>query len=152
MENKMQALLDYLWGLDIRDLEIVQQVADAFYSLKDYPRAEILYRKVFNRTKNIDTENKLTEVLVWQKKYDEALPVLEDLVNKKPRDLNLLKFFADVCAWAKKYDKAIGLYKRLLSYSQDKEEIVLRLADLLRFSGKNEEAIRLYNQYLKEKK
>ncbi len=152
MKKEAEDMLNIAWGSGIEDAGVAEEFADAFYILSKYPKAETLYRKILAQKVDIDVKRKLTEILTWQKKYGEATLHLEELVKKRPRDLELLEFLADVSSWAKRYDKAIELYKKLLSGNYRTDDITLKLADVLRYSGKDEEAIQLYREYLKRKK
>jgi tetratricopeptide (TPR) repeat protein len=130
------------------DLVIRLYLADTYYSLANFAQAESRYRTLYNKDPAPETHRKLAEVLVWQKKYAEAIPLLESLMQKTPRDDELMELLADVYSWVRKYDKSEDLYKKLLSLNVRTKDIALKLADVLRYSGKNEEAIELYDTYI----
>lgn len=149
--QKMREMMDYIWEADTRDPEIARQLADAYSSQSEFGRAEVLYRKAYSQLKTPSSKMGLAQNLVWQKKYKEAIPLLEELLSQSPQEAELLEFYGNVCFWANKHEKAIEIYKTLLSLNLGSEEVVLKLADLLRYTGRDEEAIQIYNQYLKNK-
>ncbi len=134
------------------DLSIREQLADVYYGLSDYETAESLYRDILDKEPKKNIKKKLAEVLVWQKKYDEAIPVLEELTKAEPKNLELAELVADVYAWSKKYDKAIESYRALLVANYHADDVTLKLADALRLSGRNDEAIKIYSEYLNKGK
>lgn len=150
MKDKLRETIDVVLRCNPRDPALLVQLADTCYWLSDYGRAEDLYRKAAAAEPTFDTKRKLAEVLSWQKKYDEAIPILEELVKSEPRDFKLVELLADVCSWAKKYDRSIELYKRLMASDYKSKEIALKLADTLRYAGKNAEAVEIYNKYLEK--
>lgn len=152
MKKEAKNMLNVIWKANPEDLKITEELGDAYYSLSNYNRAEELYRRILEENSKRDIKRKLAEVLVWQKKYSEAIPILEQLKIKRLRDFEFLAHLADVYSWAKEHDKAIKLYKKLLSHNYNIEDITLKLADELRYVGRDEEAIELYNRYLKRKK
>lgn len=151
MKEAARQMLDVVWETTPQDMTIAEELADFRYSLSEYLPAEELYRSILTKKPTDGVKRKLAEVLVWQKKYDEAGRILGELTKKKPTDLDLAEFAADVFVWAKKYDVAVEIYKKLLLHGYHNEEIVLKLADALRFAGRNDEAIQIYNEYLKKK-
>ena len=130
--------------------DLIEQLADIYYSLSDYARAEAFYKKVMEEGGDRDTIRKLAEVLIWQKKHDEGLTLLEDMIEEEPKDYAILEFYADVSSWAGKYERSIDAYLKVLSAGEGNARTVLKLADTLRFAGRNEEAVKVYKDYLEE--
>jgi len=152
MKNQARRTLHSIEKSMPKDAKLAEVIGDGYYSLEDYPDAEKAYRAAWDLTGNDEVKRKLAEVLAWQRKYNEAIPLLKEALKKNPRDAQLMEFLADVLAWDKKYDEATKLYKKLLSHGYDKDAVLMKMADALRFAGKDEEAIKLYERYLKEKK
>ncbi len=132
------------------DTAVLEEAADYYHELNLYGRAEELYRDIMEIETAPGMERKLAEVLVWQGKYEEAVPVLERLAEEKPGDYALLEFTADVYAWKGNYDRAARLYQKLLDAGYEEKEITFKLAEVLRAGQRYEEAILLYEKYLEE--
>lgn len=150
MREEAKDVLETIWCAKPGDIGVMEELADALYGLEDYGRAEGLYRRILQERRGVRVEKKLAEVLVWQKKYEEAKPLLQKLMRTKARDLDFMEFIADIYSWSKEHDKAIELYEKLLSYGRRTDDITLKLADELRYAGRNEEAIELYNRYIEQ--
>lgn len=150
MNSKARNVLADMQTMSSKGPEFIKNLADAYYALKEYPQAEELYRQILAQREDPDAEMKLAEVLAWQKKYDEAIPILEKLIKSNPGNLKLTELTADAYSWSKRYNQAVELYKKLETRGCNSKEILLKLADALRFSGRDEEAIKLYEKYLKE--
>lgn len=151
MKEAARQMLDVIWETNPQDMTIAEELADFRYSLSEYLPAEELYRAILAKKPSEGVKRKLAEVMVWQKKYDEASRILGELMEKNSADFELAEFAADVFVWAGKHDAAVEVYKKLLLRNYHDEEIVLKLADVLRSAGRNDEAIQVYNEYLKKK-
>lgn len=127
-----------------KDSRMDIQLADVYYELGYFEKAERFYRKVLQKHKTPATQRKLAEALAWQKKYDHAIGVLEQL----PESRENIELMADIYTWEKEYDKAIMLYNRLIASKKATPDVILKLADALRFAKRDEEAIVLYEQYI----
>lgn len=152
MKKEAEDTLEHIGNTGQKDLKIIERLADAYYSLSDYEKAENLYHGLLEQGDSFNIKRKYAEVLAWQKKYQEAALLLEDLIKERPNDLKIMKFLADIYLWAKEYDKSIMLYKKILSSGQGSKDVIFGLSEALRFSGRNEEAVYFYNQYLNEPK
>jgi tetratricopeptide (TPR) repeat protein len=142
-QNVLQQL-EKLVQLDTRDIKNIQWLADLYYELGYFSKAEKTYHKVLARKKSRSAQKKLAEVLIWQKKYDQAIHILEQY----PKNREYMKMLAEVYTWRQMYDKAIGLYTQLADSPEVDPEIILKLADALRFAQRHREAVVRYKQYL----
>jgi tetratricopeptide (TPR) repeat protein len=156
LEQREQAkkVLKSLPPVNEVDGKIKAELADMYYYMGDYARAELLYRQILKHNTDFPTRKKLAEVLAWQKKYPEAIVLLEEITVQKPKDDESLELLADVYTWHKDYDVAIQTYQKLLAVrtGERKEAILLKQADALRYAGRTEEAFQLYTRYLRETK
>jgi len=141
--------LQIMSEIDPGNWEAKKWLGDTYYGLDNFAKAEECYKDLLLVNRDFSLSMKLAEVLVWQKKYTEAIPVLKELLQQRPNDYQLIEFLADVYSWQKEYDEAIMLYKQLLSEGSTSKEIALKLAEILRFAGRDAEAAKIYNQYLK---
>ncbi len=152
MKKETGIILAALYKSDPENIAVLEQLADVYYSQSGFAQAEDMYRKILEIKDSFSVRRKLAEVVVWQKKYKEAVPLLEELMKEKPDDYKLIEFYADVSSWAKEYEKAISAYRELLSSGHGSRGTVLKLAEVLRFAGKDEEAVSVYDEYLKGEK
>ena len=152
MRKKATHVLEVMAKHNPDDLMLKEQLADFYYHLLDYKKAEGVYRFILKEDDTFNIRRKLAEVLVWQKEYPQAITILEDLIKKDPRNLELTELLADVYSWSGEFNESIKLYKKLLAKNYHEEDIVLKLAETLRFAGRDDEAIKLYNEYLKNNK
>jgi tetratricopeptide (TPR) repeat protein len=150
--EQAQSVLQSLPPIEGADNKTKTELADMYYYVGDYAKAELLYRLILEHNTDFPTRKKLAEVLVWQKKYPEAIVLLKEITVQKPKDDESLELLADVYTWHKDYDIAIETYQQLLAAGtgEKKEAILLKLADALRYAGRTEEALQLYTGYLRE--
>lgn len=139
--EKLQALSQL--GQD--DLETKRWLADIYYGLGDFAKAEESYRQLLSSKRDPLIQRKLAEVLAWQKRYDQSVNILEQL----PENQENIELLADVYTWSENYDKAIMLYSRLIASKEANPDIILKLADTLRLAKRDKEAIVLYKQYIR---
>ncbi len=129
------------------DFALQERLADTYYRGKKFAETETIYRKILTQEKNPVLLEKLARVLVWQKKYQEALPLLRELMLTHPQDGTLVEFAADVTAWAKDPEQAAALYAKAIQFFPERPELLIKRADQLRYAGHNEEALKIYEQY-----
>jgi len=132
------------------DPVIQELLADSYYSLQDYARAENLYREVLKVKSSRDLKRKLAEVLIWQKKYSDGIPILENVYNEDRNDCKVSGLLADAYLWTGEYKKSIIIYKKLHALFPHNEDIVLGLAKAFGYS-KDYESATLLLEGLKKK-
>ena len=136
------------------DIRNIEWLGDTYYGLKKYDLAQRYYQSFLeNKPNSYNVRKKLAEVLVWQKNYQDAFPILQTQLKDRPQDSQTKELLADVYAWSKDYDNAIKLYKELLENKtgSDRKDLALKLAETLRYAGRNAEAIELYKKYIDDK-
>lgn len=69
-------------------------------------QAEKRWRRLLELQPSDTVRVNLALVLSWQKKYEEALPLLAELVEKNPRDVQLRRNYAQILGWAGKPEAA----------------------------------------------
>ncbi len=142
--NMKLDLVKTLWILykdDPSDTKIAEELADALYSQSDLNKAEILYKSILQYKESLAVREKLAEVLVWQKKYDEALPMIEQLLTIDPHDRQLKKLYTNVLVWNRDYQKAIGLLEELHAAQPANMEIMKYLSISYRGLGMGDKLI-----------
>jgi len=151
MGNKKEVvrILNIAVKFNPNDPGIRELLADNYYSLQDYARAESLYRGVLKVKSGRDLKRKLAEVLIWQKKYGDGIPLLEGVYNEDRNDHKAAGLLADACLWAGEYKKSIAIYKELhAKFPQDKN-ITLRLAQALGYNKEYDAASLLLEELKK---
>lgn len=136
--------------VDPGNLSTKKWLGDTYYGLSDFPNAEQYYKELLSTEKTFIVQKKLAEVLIWQEKYEEAMPILNELIQKKPKDRKLIELLADVYSWQKEYADAAELYKRLLSKDKGAANIAFKLAEVLVWQEKYEEALPILNDLVRE--
>ena len=140
--------LETLGRLHPDDTDTVVWIADMYYKLGDFAKAQGYYQLALSRRSTPTVQSKLAEVLAWQGHYHQAVVILENLSQTGTGVNDVL--LADLYTWSQQYDKAADLYRRLMDSPTPPEDILLKLADALRLARRDNEAIIFYTRYLKE--
>ena len=148
-EKEMAEALKAMAKINPEDYKSKNWLADTYYGMNDYESAEQYYRELLTAKEDFTVRRKLAEVLLWQQKYDQAIPFLKKLLHQKPEDYQLTELLADAYSWKNDYDAAITLYKLVISKTEPSKEIKWKLAEALRYAGRDAEATEIYNQYLR---
>lgn len=149
-QNKVAEILTTMTQINSDDIKSEKWLADTYYGLKDYAKAEKIYRNIFKKHEDRNVKRSLAEVLVWREEYSQAIPMLESLFDENQDDLKLIELLADVYSWQKEFVSSIDMYNKLLTMSlkgEDKKRISFKLAEVYRYNGQNEEAIKLYEKF-----
>lgn len=149
-QNKVAGILTTMTQINSDDIESEKWLADTYYGLNDYGKAEDIYRDILKKHEDREVRRSLAEVLVWREKYSQAIPILENLLDKNQGDLKLIELLADVYGWQKEFASSIDMYNKLLAMAlkgEDRKRISLKLAEVYRYNGQNEDAIKLYEKF-----
>jgi tetratricopeptide (TPR) repeat protein len=149
-QNKVAEILTTMIQINSDDIKSEKWLADTYYGLKDYAKAEEIYRNILKRYNDPNAKRTLAEILVWREKYSQAIPMLKSLLDENQDDLKLLELLADVYSWQKQFTSSIDVYNKLLTMSlkrEDRKRVSLKLAEVYRYNGQNEEAIKLYEKF-----
>ncbi len=150
-DKEIRDALEVYISRDPNDMERALQLAGVYYKLDDYASAGKIYAQWSGREGVPDTVlSDYADVLVWQKNYEDAMPLLAQLHGKYPGNLELTEKLADVSSWTKKYSEAIALYAELEKAGVVTRELYTKWGDALRFSGRDEEAVEVYKKVVKE--
>lgn len=98
--------------LDIKGELTLAAIAETESSFKE---AEEIYRKILSGKSDDLLQFKLASVIVWQKRYKEAIPILERLVTTYPADIQLKRHLAQTLTSAGEHDKALELWRATLN-------------------------------------
>ncbi|MDD5019556.1 MAG: tetratricopeptide repeat protein [Candidatus Omnitrophica bacterium] len=151
MDAQARDILERIWETRPTDVGMAEELADLYYRLSEYGKAAELYHNILGRTKdNARVAKKYLENLLWQKKYEEALPLLVAFTKDHPQDLEAVELLADIYNWTGRHDQAAVCYRTLVAARPDDRSLLLKAADNLRWAGRDEEAIKLYRESLDE--
>ena len=149
--KEIRDALEVYISRDPHNMERALQLAGVYYKLGNYASAGKIYAQWWGKEGVSDTVlSDYADVLVWQKKYEEAIPLLAELHTKHPENLEVTEKLADVSSWTKKYSEAISLYAELEKAGVTTRELYTKWADALRFAGHDEEAMEVYKKVVKE--
>lgn len=104
---------------------------------QEYNRAEIYIKKAISIEENVDYLENLAVCYYLQEKYDLSMPILEQILDKTPRDLDRIRDYAKMAKDVNYWEFAIKFYS--LSLKLDKRDYVamnnigLGLEDLKQF-------------------
>lgn len=125
-------------------------LAEAYIADGDYENAAAEYRKILkNDPENIEAMAALADILSWNKKYDEALELYDEILkDKESSEIRLKK--ARVLGWAREYGDSIREYEKLLEIT-DNSQIVLEMhAKRAYWDNRVKHAIQYYNELIEK--
>lgn len=149
-QNKVAEILTTMTQINSDDIKSEKWLADTYYGLNDYGKAEEIYRNILKKHEDRNVKRSLAEVLVWRENYSQAIPMLKSLLDENQDDLKLIELLADVYSWQKEFANSIDVYNKLLKTplkGEDRKRVSLKLAEVYRYNGQNEEAIKLYEKF-----
>jgi len=149
-DSGSDVIYQLLAGQTEKDGRLTLYVADHFYSREYFNKAEMLYKNTADREERFSVELKLAEVLLWQKKNNEAIVLLQDLYDKNDRHQKVILYLANAYLWSQQPGLALPYYEILVAQGVTDEEVIINYADALRYAGKHEKAVQVYDQYLKD--
>lgn len=128
------------------DMKIKIWIADLYYKLDDFKNAEIYYHKVLERTPTLAIQKKLAEVLIWQKKYDAAVDILDAL----PKDPKTIELRALVYDGLGRDEDVLQQLEQLEQLKQQTPEMMVWMAALYYKFGNFEKAETIYRKALEQ--
>lgn len=98
--------------------------ADIYLALKDYQKAEVIYRDWLEKFPNDDLAKfKLAELLSWQKRYKESILLYREILAAKPDDIQIRRKYAMVLMWMGDDEEAAKELENTLYQQQDEQKI-----------------------------
>ncbi|MFT5207847.1 MAG: tetratricopeptide (TPR) repeat protein [Candidatus Omnitrophota bacterium] len=126
---------------DVRDWNAMAYI---YYDHKMYSQAESLFRYVLEKDLDQEIRWSLGEVLAWQRKYNQAIPLIESLMSENYQTTKLGQFLGDIYMWSERYDLALTIYYKYLEDNSNRD-LLFKIGECLRLLGKNDEALKYYN-------
>lgn len=124
-------------------------LGDTYYGLNDYAKAEEVYRNLLEKDDSIKIRKSLVEVLVWQRKFEPAMKILNGLEEIAPQNIWLLKLEANIYVEQQEFAKAEVIYRKLIQLDKH-ERYYEKLAEVLAWQKKYEESIALLEKITDE--
>lgn len=104
--------------------EVISQIGDLYFLLKNFDRAQEHYEKVLEDDKtNSHALFQLCEIYFLQRKYDEALDLIKELCEKSTQSANFIKYF-EILYNLNKYDEMKQVYTTLNQEIKENPEIM----------------------------
>lgn len=128
------------------DTELAGQIAEA---AGDLEIAEQEYRQALRNQPDLsDASAALAHLLIAEKRYADAQPVVEAALRHEPNDPALTAQMANILSAQGKKAEALGLLEKLHQQEPESSSVALMLADGDLQAGKLDEADALYQQLL----
>ncbi len=149
--------LDVAWA-DFEDvLASGHYTMDALYYLgriadrrSEHEQAVRLYSQVKRGSNALNSQRRVSAILVQQGKTDEALEHLRRFGADNPSfAIDMVAAEAQVLSLLERYPEALEAYERVIDYRPDDEGAALGKAELLLRMGRVDDAIKEYRQALK---
>jgi len=130
--------------------EIRALLAEAYIADGDYEKAAAEYKEVLkNDPKNIEARAALADILSWNKKYDEALELYDEILkDKEAPEIRLQK--ARILGWAREYNKSLKEYQRILDNNYIEVVEVEMQAKKAYWNNRVKHAIKYYKELIKK--
>jgi len=114
---------------------------------KGHPDKAIKY---FNKAIELDPESlylkkELTILLLREKKNEEALKVVESILEKNPEELNSLIIYGKIKQSLEQFDNARKTYEKILAINPKQQNIYILLGDLYMEKDDLDNAFRIYS-------
>lgn len=118
-QGKYKEALQILEKIPSKDINDKTRIlmADIYLALKEYPKAELIYRDHLKKSTDDDlTKFKLAELLSWQKKYKESVELYRQILAKNPDDIQIRRKYAMVLMWMGNESEAAKELENTLSH------------------------------------
>ena len=87
----------------------------------------------------------LANMLMQQQKYEEALPILQELYENNPNSLLFFDQYIDCLVNLTRYDEAEMIARNQLRNERFLSQSTIKLAEILHISGRREEAMKIWS-------
>jgi len=123
------------------------RLAKSFESKGDFEEAEKIYAKIYDeQPKNYQFYNFYYNVLMNQKKYDDALVILNGILKKIPDDSDINHLAGAAYDGIKDIDKALYHFNKVKDTSKFFENATIYIAYIYKNQNKPDQAIKILEQ------
>lgn len=108
------------------------------------------YKKILTIQPNdLDAKVSLAGTLAWDKQYDEAQKLIEDILKNKPDYIDALIILGNIHAWQKNYEKSIEVLTSALEKNPNNTPLLMALSNIYRWKGDKEKTKEILDEILK---
>lgn len=155
--NDLVNILMPIWERLKENKEVICRISKKIikYLIKNgkYNIAEKIVQEYEKRYENEDIDIQVLkgEILLYIKKYNEALKILEDVYNKKPEDLYAQEKLALVYGRSGENKKALKMLEDILKNEKEEDKIRItkrNIANTYSFLNQYQKAINIYDELM----
>ncbi|MBQ2932057.1 MAG: tetratricopeptide repeat protein [Clostridia bacterium] len=103
------------------DIDKITLKAFGYYDEGEYDSALKLFIKISEKYNTAFLMQYIADCLIKLSRFDEALPTLEEIIEKEPESNPVLMMYATVLEKLGRYDEALDCYARILAKTNNKE-------------------------------
>jgi len=133
---------------DPKDYKMKKAFADTLSWQGNYKEAIRIYLEVYGATKDYQVLKDLARVYLWDKQFKKSREILETLLVKYPKDIDLRLFYAEVLLYSRDFTAAEDVIRDIIKNSPDNIKARIYLGDLLSYYGHYPQAMEIYNQII----
>lgn len=148
VEAALRLLEDYV-ARNPDDLDAALEYARALWRIGRFDDAIESYRTVLARGAGPGVRRELVRLLVTLRRWNEAIPLYEEMVADSPDDLELLRDFARALVWAERYEEALEIFARLAEVAPEDEGLLREYAAVTTWAGRYDLAATLYGRLVR---
>lgn len=127
--------------------DILKKIGISYHKLWEMPAAIRSLRKARQLAQeDIEIKSHLAEALSWNKEFEEAIILYQDVFSKGFVNVDVQFEYARVLAWVKDYDSAINLYRQILEKDSINFQARMGLAQTLSWRKDFDGAVEEYRK------
>lgn len=128
--------------------ELLEYGVEVSLNYNDYERAEELIKRLKRVSEDRRKIDSLTfRLLMKENKWEEALSVIERLLEQYPDDTDYLESYADVSARLGHWQVAVNVYKKLYDKYPSNNKFIISLVRLYYSAQQYQDALQLLRSY-----
>lgn len=148
-ETEMMQLASGVKPSSVNEPWTSYRIGQAYQNNNEWIRAEFWYRRALALApQNLSFINKLGEVLIQQQKLQEGKEVLNQSLQKNPKQADALTNLGFACVASGDIQKGLRCYDEALALSPDDEQALLNKAAVLNAKGLKSEARKLLQRII----
>ena len=130
--------------------------AQSFEEAKNYAfngqrsKARAICKVLLAKGFDSDVATLMGRTYAWDKQYDSARVVLQEVLDKSPDNGDVLSALADVEYWNDRYPKALEYCNRILANDPDNQTVQFQKARILNSSDQYDEAAKVLEKLLQK--
>ncbi len=129
------------------DVAALRMLAEVAGRLRQYPEAEELLERCVSLAPSFDAaRHNYAVVLNRQMKWAKALPHVDELLAKEPRNPSYLNLKASILAYQGEYAASIEIYTAALRDHPQQPKVWMSCGHALKTAGRTEESVRAYRR------